>query len=301
MTTVAAAVVFDTNAYQGLGNEFLEPLLVAENRDDVLAHADAWVMTELLSKLADPGTRAYGRAAVRKLYHHCGEERLRIVVECEEQVCRLLTGKAPVGHDQTREALGRLTVRIATAKADDNLDDVLPAAAELQKHLTTVELDRAQTVLDNFIRLAVPSADSWDAIVKNRGVQRQVLEWLDRGDAFKAIAASEVLRAHKDVGDRLPDPIPSKEIDFLIEQFRYPLEVEVAVLRGVAERGWKLTGGGRQNSIWDAQVAFNANQSVGGRPVVLVTDDRLLLDVAARIGQVGVLRLTDYLQARGLR
>src|SRR5438552_6604756 len=219
----ASAVVFDTNAYQGLGIALLEPLLAAEKRDDVLADADAWVMTERLAKLSDPATRPFRRGALRKLWRHCGEAELRIVVECEEQVCRLLTGKAPKGHDETRETLGRLTMRVATGEQGDDLRDVLAAAEDLKKHLTKVEADRAQNVLDNFIRLAVPEAKSWDAIVRNKGVQHQVLDWMDRGEALRAIEASEVVRAHKDVGDSVAVPIPSDVFDFLLNPFRNTL------------------------------------------------------------------------------
>ena len=72
-------------------------------------------------------------------------------------------------------------------------------------------------------------------------------------------------------------------IETVLSHFRYPLEVENAVIRGVIEHGWDLTVRGRQNAIWDVQIAFNAGQDLPeGRRILLVTNDALLLDVAER-------------------
>ncbi len=296
-----SATVFDTNVYQSLSPDLLSDIMEAEKRENVLAFADSWVTIELISKLTIEQSRPHARAALRKQLLHCGEPHPRMVIDCEDQVCRFLLGSAPPGYAGARDAIMGLAARVARADPTDDIAALLPAAQELHEHVLTVERDRAQLLMDHFIKLAVPGADSWDAIVRNREVQKQVLEWIDSGGARRALAASEVLRAYKAVGGTVPWPLPEDKIELILRHFSYPLAVEVAVLRGVADHGWDLRSGGRQNSIWDAQIAFNAGQAlVEGRRTFLVTDDGPLLEVAAEEGLDAVMPRAAYLRKLGV-
>ena len=293
------AAVFDTNAYQALSTAQLPELLAAEERDDVLAYADSWVMIELISKLPDEVSRPHARAALRKQLVHCGDSKPRMVIDCEDQVCRLLLGVAPKGFAGARAAITHLAERVARAAPNDDLAALLPEAQELRDHVDGIERERATLLMNHFIRLAVPGAVSWDAFVRNPAVQAEVRAWVDSPDSLRALAASEVLMAYKAAGLTYPWPLPDEMVDLVLRHFRYPLAVEAAVLRGVVERGWDLRTAGRGNSIWDAQIAFNAGQPLAGnRSITLVTDDRLLLDVAAAEHLDAVMPLADYLRAR---
>jgi len=295
------ASVFDTNAYQALSPAKLTEVVAEERRVDILPFADPWVMIELIGKLAHPDTHRHGRAALRKMLDHCGGESPRMVVDCEEQICTLLVGTAPPYHAQTRAAIGRIAQRVAGADRAGSLEDILPVARQLHDHLKRVETERAQMVFESVVRVAVPTADSWDAIARAPAQRTQVVEALDSGAVLRALAASEVRRAHLAVRLPVPDPIPELMIDFLLRHFRYPFELECATIRGVVERGWNLTTAGRRNAVWDAQIAFDAGQTVeGDRTIILVTDDALFHDVAAATSQSGVQRLTQYLHALGV-
>jgi predicted nucleic acid-binding protein len=295
------AVVFDTNAYQRLASAQLPDLVAAEARDDVVAYADSWVMIELISKLPDLHVRPHARAALRKQLVHCGDRAPRMVIDCEEQVCRLLLGVAPAGYPGARAAVTTLAERVARAAPENDLSAFLPAAQELRGHVLRIERERASLLMDNFIRLAVPGADSWDALVKNPAVQAEVLDWVNSPAALRALAASEVLMAYNTSGQHAPWPLPDEKVDLVLRHFRYPLAVEAAVLRGVVERGWDLTTAGRENSIWDAQIAFNAGQVLAEqRRITLVTDDKLLIDVANAEHVGSVVPLAGYLRARGI-
>lgn len=83
--------------------------------------------------------------------------------------------------------------------------------------------------------------------------------------------------------------------------FPYPFHFEVAMIRGVVVHGWALSRKGRRNAVWDAQIAFNAGQTIKDHgTITLVTNEGLFHEVAAAIGQSGVQRLPEYLAARGV-
>lgn len=223
-----------------------------------------------------------------------------MIVECEDQVCRILLGRPPAGHAETRARMARIVDKVAAVPDPEHDEEVLAAARELNDHLTTVEAERADFILNGIVRTAVPGAESWDAIKRTPTVRAELLEWLASGTAIRVLAASEVRRAHDELGIAIPDPIPPAMIDLLLRHFRFPFEVDLAVIRGVAERGWDLTREGRRNCIWDAQIAFDAWQTVDGRRITLVTDDNLLHDIAAATTQPGLQHLEDYLRHRGI-
>ena len=296
-----SATVFDTNAYQALSPRVVDEVIAAEKRSDVLAFADSWVAIELLSKLTVEHSRPHARAALRKQLLHCGEPHPRMVIDCEDQVCRFLLGTAPPGYAGARAAIMHLAEQVARAAPTDDLAAYLPAAQELHEHVLMIERQRAQLFMENVIKLAVPGADSWDAIVRNQKVHDDVKAWIDSGAARRALAASEVLRAYNGVGAPVPWPLPEEKIELVLRHFSYPLAVEEAVLRGVADFGWDLRAPGRNNSIWDAQIAFNAGQTLNGnRRLTLVTDDGLLLEVAAREGLDCVVPRAVYLGRLGI-
>ena len=78
----------------------------------------------------------------------------------------------------------------------------------------------------------------------------------------------------------------------LAKNFPYPFHFEVAMIRGVVEHGWATSARGRRNSVWDAQIAFDAGQTMkGSGTITLVTNEALFHEVAAAIRQTGVQRL----------
>lgn len=296
------ATVFDTNVYQGLPRKALASVLAAESEQDLLGYADSWVLIELVSKLASTKQRAFARSALRKLWEHCGgDEELRIVTDCEEQVCRMLLDTAPAGHEETRERLVTICGRVVDEMIPEDDPEVLAAAAELDAHLAGVEGDRVRLVFDGIIKVVVPEAESWDAIATNPELQKAVAAWIDDGGAVRVLAESEVRRAHTDVGMPIPDPVPHNMIDEVLARFSYALHVESAAIRSAVVDGADMTKSGRQNSIWDAQIAFNAGQTLPeGRTIVLVTNDALLLEVARQVGEESVQPLDEYLTRRGV-
>lgn len=299
---MSAVTVFDTNAYQKLPSTTLEALIAAERRDDILPHADPWVAMELLAKVLDTSSRVHGRAAIKKLYYHCGGlDSPRMIVDCEDQVCRALLNTAPEGYASARDSIGVALARVATSTRDDGLEDIMPAIREIHDHLTKVEDEHARLVFEGIVKVAAPGATTWDAIARDSGMRAALLGAIDRGDFLRAIVASEVIRAHKSVGVPVPEPVPDEMVTLLLRQFPYPFHFEVAMLRGVVEHGWSIAAKGRRNSVWDAQICFNAGQSIKGHgTVTLVTCEDLFHEVALRIGQAGVQRLTPYLEARGI-
>ena len=296
-----SAVVFDTNSYQGLPSGVVDSLLAVERERDILACADNWVMIELIAKLVDPDRQTFARAALKKLWAHCGADALRMVVDCEEQVCRVLFDQSPPDHREVRERVRDVAGQVAATPADQDIEGVLGAARELRAHVDKVERDRSDTILNEIVRAIVPGADSWDAVARRPELRDQAIAWIDAGEAVHALAMSEVRRAHLDLALPIPDPLPKEMVETVLEHFTYPLEVDSAAIRAVLQHGSDPTIGGRQNTIWDAQIAFNAGQTIlDGRTILLVTDDNLLHEVAQHIHQNQVQRLAAYLDACGI-
>jgi len=299
---MSSVTVFDTNAYQRLSSGSLDALIAAERRDGIVAYADLWVSIELLGKLVDEGSRPHARAATKKLYYHCGgRTEPRMIVDCEDQVCRILLGKSPRGYAEIRKAIGRVIDRVALSKEDDPLEDVMPTIVELAAHMQKVEDDRASTIFRVIVQGIVPGAASWDAIARDGEKKAIMLASIERGEAFRALIDSEIRRAHDTLGVPIPDPIPEWMREVLTTNFPYPFHFEVAMIRDVVTHGWATSRKGRRNAVWDAQIAFNAGQTIkDSGTITLVTNDDLFHEVAAAIAQPGVQRLPAYLAQRGL-
>src|SRR5258705_344962 len=204
-----AVTVFDTNAYQRLPSAQLAPLIAAEHRDGIVAYADPWVAIELVGKLVDEKGRPHARAAIKKIYCHCGGGATPgMIIDCEDQVCRILLEQAPEGYAETRAAIEVVIDRVARSKDDDTLGDIMPAVKELADHLQRVEDERATTVFGAIVQGIVPGATSWNAILREKQKQALVLASIDRGEAFAALIESEIRRAHTTLGITIPEPIP---------------------------------------------------------------------------------------------
>jgi len=299
---MSSVTVFDTNAYQRLSSGSLDALIAAERRDGIVAYADLWVTIELLGKLVDGGSRPHARAAIKKLYYHCGGgTEPRMIVDCEDQVCRILLGKSPPGYAEIRKAIGRVIDRVALSKDDHPLQDVMPSIVELAAHMQKVEDDRASTIFRVIVQGIVPGAANWDAIAREGEKKAIMLASIESGEAFRALIESQIRRAHDTLGVPIPDPIPEWMREVLTRNFPYPFHFEVAMIRDVVAHGWATSRKGRRNAVWDAQIAFNAGQTIkDSGTITLVTNDDLFHDVAAAIGQPGVQRLPAYLAARGI-
>src|SRR5438128_8634210 len=147
----------------------------------------------------------------------------------------------------------------------------------------------------------VRGATSWDAIARDGEKKAIMLASIDSGEAFRALIESEIRRAHDTLGVPIPEPIPEWMREALIKNFPYPFHFEVAMIRGVVAHGWATSRKGRRNAVWDAQIAFNAGQTIkDSGTITLVTNEDLFHEVAAAIRQPGVQRLPAYLAARGI-
>ena len=297
---MASVTVFDTNVYQSTSPTRLEKIVASESREGIQAYADSWVMIELIAKLRDPRERPRARSALRKQLTHCGDEHPRMLIDCEEQICRFLLNVASPGYAERRDHITSLVEYVARAPDADDLSSVLPAVCEIAANVDEIERERATKVLD-MIRRLVPGAESWDAIAKDPEIKDKALTWIASDGAIRTLASAEVLKAYSSARLPRPAPLPIEMVNAIVRHFRYPLEVELRVIRNVLEHGGALTGRGRQNSVWDAQIAFNAGQIVDkGRRITLVTDDRLLLDVARRTNTHSVQTSAEYLEHRGI-
>jgi len=110
-------VIFDTNAYRGLGRAKAQVLKQRENECGVLALANPVVMLELASHLADKKDRHYKScmSALAALAMHTKKPNSTGLCYCPEprsDVCHQLFGKIPRGDEQRVKDMGALAVHV---------------------------------------------------------------------------------------------------------------------------------------------------------------------------------------------
>ncbi len=82
----------------------------------------------------------------------------------------------------------------------------------------------------------------------------------------------------------LPDPLPDALVARVLRGAAAAVEFEALIWEKVAFDGAKPEAPHIRNLRWDQRIAFNIGWSMRGRPLWLVTDDRVFARVAKAVG-----------------
>lgn len=311
---MSEAAVFDSNAYRNLGKG--QSIEQARERGRCIAEREGemgmrslchpWVAAELLAHLADPDDPAlpHCHRAIAVLASHCGgDEGVRFLPPPEVQL-----GRSYYGREDTRARpwMGQLAAFCTlVARTDDPVDfneDMRQDLRHIADGVAKTEAQFVQDMFDRIVKASDPTATTWKK-VEDKETRRAVLKLLDSDDALLMFATSEIRRVQLGVGAQdTPEGIVGRAED-LASRFPVPLRFYREVVRRIVMGGSDMTKKNRANMIWDKEIAFYLGETpvTGVGPVRLVTDDGMIVDIAAEAGAgERVDRIGEYLDRIGL-
>jgi hypothetical protein len=280
------AVVFDTNVYRALSGKRsdarFDALLEEERRRQVARYADPLVLSELLVHLADPQDPDFARcrAAVVRIFRRCaGDGPCGIIRDSESRLAEAITGKRLEKHDAHTEQLCIMLERIARTPADQPLSEEenirLRAIAE---HFAGVEAGFADTI--RRLQGTIGAILAEEEPEKRRQTRRNAMK-THASEALRRTIAESLLRyVCGEAGLALPEPLPAELVTRVRMGAAAWIEFEAQLWRRAAFDGANSEAAHIRNLRWDQRIAFNIGQTIGVRPLWLVTDDAAFAEVA---------------------
>ncbi len=295
-----SAVVFDTNVYRGLSRAVVDCIHDAEGHRDIVAYANPWTIRELLSHIADPLDTEYGKckSALRVLWTHCAENvegvsRLRVISDTDAQLCRLLFN-VTIANRSEQFALHEYLVRRVLESTDHaDLVDVQPSLLEIAQRCASVEAAFADD-LSTFLVKAIASTAGiaeqdadWRTIHESPSLRNDVLAFCNANKGYYDVACAFAVRAANEGNVQLTPDLLDEAARAILRSFPTPVELYNEVVRRIALNATDMTISKNANSIWDIQISFVASDTmaIAGRPVLLVTNERMILEAARQCGQ----------------
>lgn len=277
--------VFDTNAYVGLGRGALETIAVRESTAGVLALASVWPCLELLARCTSerPSIGRRAHAALRKVAIHAGygppeDRRLRLHEAGEFSLARRLFGLELQDRLLDIGYVGNL----ALAAAEMPLSEFLEAHS---KDLLEVS-ERVEREERHFVAMTAAGMASHGRDGARQGSPSSIHLALIAAGLVQVLAEQHSIDLERiDV---------NRAVNLVVQNFAVALAFVYALIGDSPGSGGVP---GRGNSHWDLKVAFHAcrGASIGGAPVVLVSDDGRLVRAARDASEtLRVVRTDEY-------
>ena len=287
---VTPAVVFDTNVYRSLAGKRhdarFDALVESERQRQVARYADPLVLSELLVHLADPHDLDFAqcRAAVVRIFQRCtGDGSCGVIRDSESRLAEAITGKRLEKHDAHTEQLCIMLERVARTPGDQPLSEEenirLRAIAE---HFAGVEARFADTM--RRLQQTVGALLAEEEPTERQRIRRSSMQTL-ASEAQRMMVAETLLRyACQEAGLPLPEPLPVALVARVRLGAAAGIEFEAQLWRRAAFDGANADASHIRNLRWDQRLAFNIGQTIGPRPLWLVTDDGAFAEVARATG-----------------
>lgn len=298
------AIIADANFYRGLGDQLLSDLQRLEAVSDVRVHAFPYTLLELLAHTATPADPSYGpaKAALRRVTRHAG--RLAPDGSATMSICRdseqILAQAIFKQEIQRREgwlhSVG--SIAFAVAESRDHAD-----LARFQEELDSIA-QWVQTTEDEFVRHLweaivlplYPQAQSWKEICLDPVVGTAIRDFAKSPQALANLARGALARTGRALGVASYQPT-EEHVAFVVEHFRTGLAFTNVYVTRMLSEGTNMGSKRHRNTCWDEALAFaiSAALHLEDRPVVLVSDDRLLHEAAQQAARSDlVLTLAAY-------
>ena len=291
--------IIDTNLYRGVSDTAIEDLRLLESRTNVQPMASFHATTELLSHLCSVTDFSFGasRAALRRLWEHCAvysltDSALHFAADPNGMLATTLFNRRVEWGDELAVKTSSIVKRVALRGASD-----LPH--ELSRDLTTIQqfrddgearfvgalaeirrqLGLDETIESDFASSERPTPDEF--------LRSGVVRWL--------CAYALVMNCASDLRLELSEDELSQRATMLEAHIPTALAVFESAVAKVVSVG--ASPNKQSNSYWDFQLALFAAESmrVGGRPVIIVTEDKPVHRAAKATGAGDrVLSLSDY-------
>ncbi len=304
---ILPGVLLDTNVYRELAVDEVRfrTLLEAECRRGVARYADPFAVTELFAHLADPRDPDFGlcRRAVVRVWQRCGPsgvEPCGIIRDSESRFAEIVIGTGLPGHDARTETVGVLIGRVATTPLDRPLDE--EENSRLRVIADHVAEQKARFVeTGRRLQATIEAIHAEGGREERKETMKRARRMHESPATRRGFAAAFIHGAYVNAGMIPPEPLPDALIDRVYPHIATAVEFEALIWEKLAFDGAKPESRGIQSLRWDQRIAFNIGQSIGARPLWLVTRDRDFARAAKAAGHGDrVLRLTAYERRLGI-
>jgi hypothetical protein len=291
-------VLFDANVYRKTGWTDFAALLELERKRQVYRYAEPFVLTELLAHLADATDKAFGtsQAAVVRMFQRCsGDGPCGMIRDSESRLVEAITGKVLEKHDAHTDQLRLLLMHVGHGFPLSAIESQLRT---IEAHVAAIEEQWA----DEMGRLQLKVGG---ILAEEEGEQRRTTRLnamrTHASEAPRLVIAEKLLRdACQAVGRALPDPPPAELVARVRRGAVAQVEFRAQALAKSAFEAAEFSTSRMRNLVWDERLAFNIGQTIGTRPLWLVTDDRAFARVAEATGHADrVLKPAAYTQLLG--
>jgi hypothetical protein len=302
-------VVLDSNVYRCLGEESFAKLLRDERHHSIVAYANYYVVTELLTHLYDDRDPDYAScvAALRRLGIHSGRRdgnrtSINFMQLPDAQIARILFGvqtQATGSPGIYSEIVGRLL----DGEAQDVVNSYRNGIAELRERVAKNEAQFSAKLWERVVLTLQPGATSWNQITRSP-LRNALLAAIDRGQAADLVAATIVDRAATRSGLVLSEASRQEAVGRALRAFPTAVQLHVLMIRRLIEKGPDMTRPNQANTIWDYEITFSTGPgaTVQGVPLILVTNDPLITRAAEIAGMAQhYWSWQDYSQATSQR
>jgi hypothetical protein len=298
-------VVFDTNAYQGIGSVAFAEMRNLEKANSIVGLASYWTCIELISKTAMGSGDRYsqGSASLKRLWEHCkiyepGHEYIRILGDSEAQVPLTLFGLRPQGREQYYGYVGSWIGRF-TAAGFTGWSEGQAIAQAAQRDLDAEQIRFADALFSAVVRTVNPNAVSWGDAIKDTAIRNAVLAEAKSAKSYGTIAGIIVEKAAAEVKVTLTPQLMAEKTAQVVEVFHTPLRIYNQVVIDMLQRGLDMSKPKRSNTIWDYQISFSVGSCANfeGVPAWLITSDNAILKAAALVPSIpNILSMSGYLE-----
>lgn len=293
-------VTFDTNGYRKLvegldTNEvrkIVSDIKAAEAKQGITAMMCSITAMELLSHLLDnENSRDYKscRKAVIAMYGHCGNEKTTFHLPSPQtQMAVEYFSAQNVTAEETQKALGHAAFEFWKNPNKDTVEKYHDTFLSIKDHVKQSEKCLIEEIL-KLCRSIDPDYNDWHLFTDKPVNRHNFLKYV-RSDEFRETTALAMLCAvHMQIADKCdskylnPELIQSFVTTF-IKSYETALNLRQFFFEQILNPGFDLTSKSRANYLWDEQVLYFVGHTLNHEKILLVTDDKKMLEAAARSG-----------------
>jgi hypothetical protein len=295
--------VFDTNIYRELSDDTLVDLMARERAVSVVASPCYQVVHELMAHLVPcDGEYNWCYAALARLGRHCryfDGRRFMLSFQADglDQVAVSLFGR-PAGDPGIPEDLAGLIGHVVEGNVSRAPEAYESAFTEIARHVRATRKDFAAAIHSIEADLAINTFGVTDLgdVLAHPLARRRICDALEKDTMLDGPAGM----IYRQVAEWLNLPsasLPPAAIAKIVDEFPTPLRFFNRVVKGCICDGWRIDGPKRLGVAHDVRISFlvSDHARIGGTPICLVTEDKLIHEAAASAGLAPrVLRRGDY-------
>ncbi len=293
-------VTFDTNGYRKLAEGrnaqevrvLMDDIRRAEARQGITAMMCSITAMELLSHLLDDEQSRNYRScskAVVAMYGHCGDRSVTNHLPSPQvQIAKEYFGVENVKAIETQKSIGHLAFEFWKEPQKSTVEKYHDSFLSVKNHIAGSE----QTLIDEILKLCRnidPAYTDWNLFKDNPKSRKAYLDYV-RSMRFREETALALLCAvHMQIADicdlrHLSLEKINEKVSAFIKSYESALNLRRFFFEQILNPGFDLTTSSRANFLWDEQILYFVGHTLNNEKILLVTDDKKMLDAATQSG-----------------